>query len=232
VIALSFVAALAATSAVAAPAQSAGHGNGGGNDGAASSRHELAGTMPTWTAAVQKTGTVAPSTRVSAKVWLAPRGRAQLTDLARAVSSPGSSQYRQFLTHDQYVARYAPTSAQVSAVTSWLEQAKLTVSAVGPDNHYVAVSGTASAMASAFGAQLALYSVDGQKVQAPSSDLSVPSSLASTVLAVSGLTPLGHRVQPADLGAPAGFVNGTPCSSYYGEQKAQDLPRFQNKPLS
>ena len=34
-----------------------------------------------------------------------------------------------------------------------------------------------------------------------------------------------------DLGAPSGFVNGTPCSSYYGEKTALDMPKFQNKPI-
>jgi subtilase family serine protease len=232
VVALSFVAALAAASAVAAPAQSTGRGNGGTTaSGADNGRHQLVGTKPAWTAAVKKAGNVAASTRLSAKVWLAPRNAAQLTALATAVSDPASAQYRRFLTHAQYVAQYAPTSAQVSAVTAWLQQAKLTVSSVGPDNHYVAVSGTASAMTAAFGAQLALYSVNGEQTQAPTSDLSVPSSLADSVLAVTGLVPLGHRVERADLGAPAGFVNGSPCSSYYGEQKAQTLPKFQNKAL-
>jgi subtilase family serine protease len=234
VVALSFLAALAATSAVAAPAQSAGRGNGNGGAGTSGTdngRHQLTGTRPTWTAAVKQTGVVAASTRLSAKVWLAPRNQAQLTALGTAVSDPASSQYRRYLTHAQYVAQYAPTSAQVSAVTGWLKQARLTVSSVGPDNHYVAVSGSASAMTAAFGAQLALYSVNGEQAQAPTSDLSVPSSLADSVLAVTGLVPLGHRVEPADLGAPAAFVNGTPCSSYYGEQKAQDLPKFQGKAL-
>jgi subtilase family serine protease len=230
VVALSLVAALAATAAVAAPA---GKGNGGGSTGTTgnSGRHQLTGTMPTWTAAVKKTGAVAASARTTAKVWLAPRNQAQLAALAKAVSDPASSQYHSFLSHGQYVAQYAPTSAQVSAVTSWLKSAKLSVTQVGPDNHFLAVSGTASAMASAFGTQLSLYAVNGQQVQAPSCDLSVPDSLAGSVLAITGLTPLGHQVSPSDLGAPAAFVNGTPCSAYYGEQKAQSLPKFQNKVL-
>jgi|tagenome__1003787_1003787.scaffolds.fasta_scaffold20944084_2 subtilase family serine protease len=212
------VAAIAATAALGAkpPAQSG--------------RQTLAGTKPAWTAAVAQTGSVPSSTTVVAKVWLAPREAAQFDALARAVSDPSSAQYRQFISHAQYVAQFAPTSSQVAAVESWLTGANLKVTGVGADNHYVAVSGSPSAIASAFGATLGLYKVDGTAQQAPTSDISVPTSVAGTVLGVTGLTKLGHTVKTSDLGAPAGFVNGTPCSSYYGEKKASDLPKFENNP--
>jgi subtilase family serine protease len=213
------LAAIAATAASGAP---------GGN---APARQTLNGTKPAWTAAASQTGTVSPSATVDAKVWLAPRNAAQLTALAQAVSTPGSSQYRQYLTHAQYVSQFAPTAAQVSAVESWLTGAKLKITGVGPDNHFVSVSGSASAIASAFGTSLGLYSVNGTTQQAPTSDLSIPTSVAGSVLAVTGLSPFGHMIKTADLGAPAGFVNGTPCSSYYGQQKALSLPKFQNKPI-
>jgi hypothetical protein len=79
-------------------------------------------------------------------------------------------------------------------------------------------------MTAAFGSQLGLYVVNGSQVQVPTSDLSVPSSVAGSVLAVTGLSSFGHQVRTFDLGAPAGFINGTPCSSHYGAQKALDLP--------
>jgi subtilase family serine protease len=219
--------------AVAAGAASAGNGKGnrgGGSGGSATGRKQLAGTKPAWTAAATLTAAVSAGRQVAAKVWLAPNDAAQLDSLAKAVSDPSSSQYRQYLSHSQYMSRFAPTAAQVSAVEAWLKGAGLTVTAVGPDNHYVAVSGTASAIGTAFGAPLGLYAVDGRQEQAPTADLSVPGSVAGSVLAVTGLTQLGHMIKPTDLGAPAGFVNATPCSSYYGEKKATDLPKFENKP--
>jgi len=194
-------------------------------------RQTIAGTKPAWTAGAKLTGSANGSTTVAAKVWLAPRNAAQLTALARAVSDPASAQYRRYLTHAQYVSQFAPTADQVSAVESWLTGAKLKVSGVGPDNHFVSVTGSPSAISAAFGTTLGLYSVNGATQQAPESDLSIPASVAGSVLAVTGLTQLGHTIAPSDLGHPAGFANGTPCSSYYGEQKASNLPKFQNKPL-
>jgi subtilase family serine protease len=200
---LACIAAFAATAALAAP--------GGQGNGPAANRLTIAGTKPAWTAAVPSAGAVASATTVSAKVWLAPRNADQLTSLARAVTDPTSAQYRQYLTHAQYVSQFAPTSAQVSAVQSWLTGAKLKITGVGPDNHFVTVTGSASAMGAAFGTSLGLYQVNGTVQQAPTSDLSVPSSVAGTVLAVTGLTQVGHTVTTTDLGAPSGFVNGTPC---------------------
>ncbi len=192
----------------------------------AAPRQTLSGSRPSWVPAVTRTSNVPSGQHIDARVWLAPNNSATLDSLARAVSDPSSSQYGQFLTPAQYDAQFAPTAGQVAAVSQWLTSAGLNVVTVGPDNHYVAVSGSASAINAAFGTQLAMYQVNGQQQQAPSTDLSVPSSVAGTVLAVTGLSPFGHFAKPADLGAPAAFVNATPCSSYYGQQNASTLPAF------
>jgi subtilase family serine protease len=196
-----------------------------------SSRTTLVGSRPSWVPAVARAGTVPSGQHVDARVWLAPNNSTQLASLAKAVSDPSSSQYGQFLTTAQYDQQFAPTAAQVAAVSQWLTGAGLSIVNVGPDNHFVAVSGSADAINAAFGTQLALYQVNGTEQQAPSSDLSVPTSLASSVLAVTGLARFGHATQPADFGAPPAHVNGAPCSSYYGQQSASTLPQFQGHTL-
>ena len=211
---------LGATAAVGAPSAARRH-----------SRFQLTGTKPSWAAPGRLTGAVAGTHAVNARVWLAPRNSAQLDALAREVSDPASSQYRKYISKAQYVARFAPTADQVAAVTRWLTAAGLRIDTVGPDNHYLSVSGSTAAINAAFATQLARYAVNGKQVQAPTKTLSVPSSLAGNVLSVTGLTKLGHRMKPADLGAPAPFVNGTPCSSYYGQKTAFDQPRFMGKKL-
>jgi subtilase family serine protease len=195
------------------------------------SRHVVPGSKPSWTAVAPEAAAVPSGRLVHARVWLTPRNATQLDALAQAVSDPSSAQYGQFITADQYDAQYAPTAAQVGQVTQWLTQSGLSVTATGPDNHFVAVAGSASAVASAFGASLADYLVNGKPAQAPVADVSVPDSLAGLVTAVTGLSTLGHAMKPADFGAPDAFVNATPCSSYYGQQTARTLPRFQHQTL-
>jgi subtilase family serine protease len=195
-------------------------------------RHVLPGTKPAWTAAVAATADVSASpAAIRAKVWLAPRDAAQLDALATAVSDPDDPQSGQFISEPEYRARFAPTAAQVAQVTAWLTGAGLTVTRVGADNHYIAVSGSAAAANAAFGTQVARYVVHGKVERAPASDLSVPAALADVVQAVSGLATLGHRMSPADFGPPDAFVNGLPCSDYYGQHIAWTLPKFHGKKL-
>ena len=194
-------------------------------------RFVLQGTKPSWTVGAPQRAAVAPTKQVEAKVWLAPRHEARLTALAHRVSNPAGSQYRHFLTRAQYDARFAPTARQVSAVRRWLTHAGLRIVASGPDGHYLAVSGPAAAINVAFGTKLGTYAVKGKRVQAPTRDLSIPRSVAGRVLAVTGLSKLGHMVKPEDLGAPDAYVNGTPCSSYYGQFNASDQPKFHGKTL-
>ncbi len=220
---IAVVAALVSVGAIAAAAQ-AGGPNGPG-------RHVLQGTRPSWTSQVQKTANVPSGAQVHAKVWLAPRNGAQLDTLAQSVSDPSSSQFGQFISDDQFQAQFAPTAAQVAQVSQWLTQAGLGIDGVGPDNGFVAVSGSADSANAAFGTQLASFLVNGQQTQAPTSDLSVPDALSGTVLAVTGLSTLGHKTAPADFGAPDAFVNGLPCSAFYGQLYATSLPKLQGKTL-
>jgi subtilase family serine protease len=195
-------------------------------------RSVMAGTKPAWTAHAKQATAVAPSEPgVQARVWLTPRDEAGLTALAQAVSDPASAQYGQFLDEPAYRAQYAPTADQVTAVEGWLTSAGLTVGAVGPDSHYIAVSGSADAVNAAFGTQLTRYVVSGKPELAPATDLSVPDSVAGLVEAVTGLSTLGHRMTPGDMGAPDAFVVGEPCSSFYGQKRATTLPRYHGKTL-
>ena len=198
---------------------------------ACNGRHILAGAKSSWASAVPKIANLGASQRLSAQVWLAPRNGAQLTALAAAVSDPSNALYTHYLTSRQYQTMFAPTPAQVAAVGQWLTGSGLHIDSVGPDNAYVAVSGTTAAVNSAFGTQMAWFTVKGRSERAPAQDVSVPGTLAATVMAVTGLTTFGHRTTHSDLGAPSGFRNATPCSSYYAQQVASTLPQFNHQTL-
>jgi subtilase family serine protease len=69
-----------------------------------------------------------------------------------------------------------------------------------------------------------MYSIDGLTLRSPSSDLSVPSSLAGIVSGVIGLDDSAQLVQAShtvgDAPPPAAFVSAQPCSTYWGEKLA------------
>ena len=171
-----------------------------------------------------------------AKIWLTSQDAAGLAAAAKAVSDPKSSQFRHYLSADQVRAQYAPTSAQVAAITSWATDAGLHIDRVGPNNFFVAVSGTTAAMNSAFTTKLGQYMVNKVVEQAPTTDLTVPSALADKIITVTGLATLGHRthptiVKPNDFGPPGGFVNSNTCSDAYGTWISTGLPKFKGKQL-
>jgi subtilase family serine protease len=95
-------------------------------------------------------------------------------------------------------------------------------------------TGSVASAGSAFGVSYAQYRYQGNQYAAPSGDASVPTSLASTVLTVTGLDTMPHVVTPA-RGAPfppePGFRNATPCSADYGDTAAGDQPAFQGATL-
>jgi subtilase family serine protease len=198
-------------------------------------RTHLAGSQPSWAKSANRSAAVAAGKHVSARVYLAPRDQAALSAAAMGVSTPGSSTYHHFITPSQFDARYAATDAQVSAVTSWLKSSGLRVTSLATGNRYVAVTGTVAAAEKAFGAHLALFRHAGANRQAPTTALTVPASVAGSVLGVTGLAQDGVRMKPA-IAQPPVFRNARPCSQFYGQLKANDeadfttpLPAFNGK---
>jgi subtilase family serine protease len=222
-------------------AQAAGNGNGD------TARHTIS-PAAAWASHVPGHALAAKST-VHAKVWLAPRGgQSQLEAFAKAVSDPGSASYGHYLSAAAYRSRFAPTKADVDAVTTWLTSAGLHVEGTGPDNHFLAVAGSPAAIDAAFTAGIKGFTVNGQSVTGATHAVSAPASVATHVLAVTGLSTLGHQVTPStastepdapgtnkghrvQLGPPAGFVNAPPCSAYYGQKLATGQPKFDGKTL-
>ena len=203
--------------------------------GAADQPSVVANSQPTWTAHTASSGTASAKAAANARVYLAPRGgTAGLVAAAAAASKT-----RTFLTHAQYVAKYAPTKATVASVESYLTGQGLKIVSVGADNRYIAVSGTVAAANKAFGTTIKNYKHSGQSVQAPASALKVPSKISSAILSVTGLDTTAVAMTSQAIAPPAGFKNARPCSIYFGQVQAKykadyttPLPQFAGQTLS
>ncbi len=209
---------------------------------AAAGHHPVPGSTPQWLAAAHHVGAVSTTSAVDFRVYLSPRGgTAAVQKAVAAVSTPGSASYRKFLTPAEYHRSYDPSAATVSAVRSWLAGDGLKVGAVGEYNAYLQVTGTAAQAQKAFGTTIARYTHDGMTVQANTTPLTVPTSVAASVLTVTGIDTTPSIVKPqavAPAPPPAGFNNGRPCSQYYGQLTAKfqadyktPLPKFDGKYL-
>jgi subtilase family serine protease len=179
--------------------------------------------------ALQKAAPALPA-RITASVYLADRDAAGLTAFAKAVSTPGTAQYHHYLTAAQAKALYAPTAAEAHSVESWASGSGLRVGAVSSGfGAHVQVTGTASAIAHAFGVKFGSYKVGvkklAQKFWAPEEAASVPASIRGDVLTVTGLDSARHQATPGEALPPPGqnyFV--APWSSAYYAQKVAAGP--------
>ena len=135
--------------------------------GAATSRHTLPGSVPSWATAAHRTASSSTSTPVEFRVYLDWTG--DPASYATAVSTPGSASYHQFLTPAQFASRYAPSASTVNAVKTWLRQQGFTVGHVPGNSKYVEASGTLGQAATAFQTSFAEYSVQGTTLRSNTS---------------------------------------------------------------
>jgi Predicted protease len=224
--------ALVFTALTAAPANAASGG-----------RSNLPGSQPPWANAHALRSPAPVTDYVNIRVNLGWRNEASAAQMALAVSTPGSSSYRHFLTPAQFRQQFSPAQSSVTAVQQFLRNAGFTIVDTPSNNHYVAAEGTVAQAQSAFGVRLGEYAAYGTTLRAPESAVSVPSSLAGIVQSVTGLDQSSELIQPMNTqgngtrGAPsAGFRVGQPCSLWYGEKTVStpNAPAYgtSSKPLA
>lgn len=213
-------------------------------------RHVVGGT-PAWTAQARHVGTVSSGTTQHLSVVLNLNDAAGAEALADAVSTPGNAQYGKYVTAAQWRARFAPTTAQVNQVRSWLTSNGFRVLNVPANHRYIEVTAPASTTEKALATSLGAFVKDGATVSAPTGAYSVPDAVGSLVAGITGLdtsaraTPLrttpdttqqlakaSRKAGPNDVLPPPDpvFKNATPCSAYYGEKMATTLPQLMAHP--
>ena len=199
---------------------------------AASGRSALPGSQPAW-ANAKALRSAAPATdTVDLRVYLPWQNASAAAQTALAVSTPGSSSYRKFLTPQAFRQQFAPSQSSVVAVQQFLRSAGFTIVDTPSNNRYVSAEGTVAQAQNAFGVTLGEYSAYGTTLRAPESAVTVPASLAGIVESVAGLDQGASLIQPTSTdgngngnspkqnhGAPSvGFRAGQPCSLWYGEK--------------
>src|SRR5208282_447882 len=131
----------------------------------------------------------APSGQVlSLEIALAGQDPDGLQQAVAAVSTPGSPDYRHYLTAAQYASEYGPSAAEVAQVSSVLRSEGLTVGTPEPGSILLPVSGTAAVVSAAFGTPLESVQAPNQaKALVNTASPQIPTALAGSVTAVVGL---------------------------------------------
>jgi subtilase family serine protease len=193
----------------------------------------IPGTHPAWAVATPPAAAPAVTTgTINARVYLAGQNAAGLSEYATAVSTPGNPLYGDYLSAEQVQAEYGPTSAEVAAVQSWLQEAGLKVTQTSDViGGYVAVSGSVAAARKAFGVTFGAFEGPEEKLdRAPEQSASAPAAVAPDVLSVAGLSSAKHYAKHLEdfeeLPPPeANYWIPGPTSGFYGEKIATNEPK-------
>jgi subtilase family serine protease len=158
-------------------------------------------------------GAVSPTATITGAVVLKPRNNAALTSFIASVTDKNSPSFHQYLPNGSFDARFGPTSATISAVTSTLEGDGLSVTNVASDGLLVSFSGSARNVESAFHTGLNTYKLaNGSMGQATTSAVDVPSAISSAVSSVVGLNDLVQEQATGIVRAPAASAGSHPSA--------------------
>ena len=159
------------------------------------------------------------------------RNQAELTELLRRLYDPTSPDYRHFLTPQEFVARFSPTSDQYQAAMAFAAAHHLSIAATHPNRMLLDVAGHARDVSRAFNIRLLAYRhpTEDRDFFAPDKEPSVPTG--TPILDVSGLSdyrparPL-IRLHPSNPIAAAQPRSGSAANgSYLGRDfRAAYLP--------
>lgn len=144
--------------------------------------------------------------------------QADLNALLAAQQNPSSPQYHQWLTPDQYAARFGMAQSDIDKVQSWLEQQGFSVESVSRSHNMIRFSGTVRQVELAFGTEMHYYNIGGVQHFAPSTALQVPATIAPVVEAIRNLNDFKakamHVAAPAVRTQPS-FTSGQSGSVYF-----------------
>lgn len=118
---------------------------------------------------------------------LAVKDVAAMDAFAASVSDPSSPNYHQFITPDQFGAKFGQDAVSIAQVVNFLQSQGLTIEQVYPNKLFISVYGTNAQLAAVFGSPIHVFQSQGQTYEAPLSSTAVPAQLAGIVSGVHGL---------------------------------------------
>jgi subtilase family serine protease len=140
--------------------------------------------------------------------------QADLEALLVAQQNPASPQYHQWLTPDQFAARFGMAQSDIDQAQSWLQQQGFSIDSVARSRNMIRFSGTVNQVEQAFSTQMHYYQSGGTRHFAPSSALSVPAALAPVVAGLRNLD--NFRPRPQHIVPRAAFTSGQSGSVFFG----------------
>jgi pseudomonalisin len=173
------------------------------------SAHASTGWVSTHTQAIplvkaKLLGAIDPAQPMRIAVALQMQNAQALQNLVQQQATPGSSNFNKYITPAQFNATYAPSSASVAAVTSYLASAGLGNISVAPNGLFVTATGTAAQVQAAFNTSLFNFNQKSKQIFVNTTPVQVPQALNGIVLSVLGLNnvPATSPITECDVAKP------------------------------
>jgi subtilase family serine protease len=144
--------------------------------------------------------------------------QADLEALLQAQRDPASALYHQWLTPEQFAARFGMADADLIKVEGWLREQGFSIDSVTRSRNAIRFSGTAGQVESAFRTEMHYYTVGGARHFAAFSDLSVPVTIARTVLGIRNLDdfrPHSHAISAVSARVRPDFTSSVSGNVYF-----------------
>jgi subtilase family serine protease len=181
---------------------------------------KLRGHVPAAVARLAPVGQLPGSQRLNLAIGLPLRNREALTNLLHDLYDPTSPIFRQYLTPQQFTARFGPSEEDYQAVIAFARANGLTVTVKHSNRVLLDVSGSVADIEKAFQVTLRVYQhpVEKRTFYAPDAEPSVGTTVP--ILDISGLDnysiplPALHRMPISASPVPAS--GSGPSGSYLG----------------
>src|SRR5438270_4991664 len=99
---------------------------------------------------------------LSLRFSMTPAQQADLNQLLAAQLDPSSPNYHQWLTSEQFGARFGLSSSDLAKVSSWLTSQGFSITGVAKSSTFITFSGTVGQVQQAFGTTIHNVSYDGE----------------------------------------------------------------------
>jgi hypothetical protein len=166
-------------------------------------------------------GRMDPSTRLEGVTLAFRPSAAQQKDLDKLLidlQDPKSPVYHQWLTPDQFGARFGMSDSDLAQVKSWLEGRGFTVDEVAPSRNRISFSGTVGQLESAFRMEMHRYNVKGEDHFANATEPSMPAAFANLVIGLNNLHDFRPKarveLRQVSPGAQSHFTSGVSGANY------------------
>lgn len=174
----------------------------------------LKGTLHPLAQSQYDAGRMSSDTKLNSMSIVFNRSAAQQADLEALIAAqqnPASPQYHQWLTPDQFAARFGMAQSDIDKVQTWLQQQGFAIDSVARSKNLIRFSGTVGQVELAFQTEMHYYNVGGEKHFAPSKALSLPTAIApavTTVMNLNDFRPHPMHIRSNQVQSRPGFTSG------------------------